>query len=225
MLRLASILAVLVLTGANSARADLLEIGTFFAGGGFTYDGGTAPISGSLSCGSPATIAGTIYGISREPVCSGPPDFTTGPSTGGNWVFDSGGSFEITGSVRDLISGNVYIPTATLLAGDFSSPSVLQIGGFYGDLSLFFQSTLDVGVSDALADLLGIPRGEYIGTFDFYTGGEPGFLPLAPSDPISCGVCVIEGFIELNPVPEPTSLILLASVILVTLGKVSFSRR
>jgi len=224
MRQLGVFLTALALVGSTSARADNLSIFGYFDGGGLSYPGGTASLTGGLSTGSALQIANhvpySIYGA--EP-------FVTGPLTGSDathWFFGPGGSFDITASVIDNF-GNVFVPTTTLLVGTFSLPSTLtqsQAGcfGIYGTLQVCFDSTIDVTVSDILANFLGIASGEYVGSLHFSSGGD--FPGIAPPDPLACGICIIETDINLTSVPEPTSMFLLGLAVVLTWGLFRFCK-
>src|SRR5579871_5349443 len=110
--------------GAVPANADILDLSSIFTGGGVSYSGGAAPLTGSLAeagifqINPPGPPTYSIFGFAP---------YTTGPFTSSDaadWFFGPGGSLTITGEVLDSTS-QVVIPTTTLLTGSFSGTSTL----------------------------------------------------------------------------------------------------
>jgi hypothetical protein len=206
---LAVALTSLAFAGASPASADILELSSIETGGGVSYPGGSAPLTGQL-------VEGGLYQINRSSTYSifGNTPYTTGPFSGSDatdWFFGPGGSLSITGEVLDS-AFNVVIPTTTLLTGSFSGISTLT----YNSSSILehavtFDASIDATVSSTLAYLLGIPSVQYVGSLTFETGPE--FVDSPPPDPLACGLCIDELDIKLNPVPELGSWLLLGSVL------------
>jgi hypothetical protein len=234
----------LALAIVQAASADTLVLYCFECAlsDGSGYSGGATPDNYN------AQIDGLVWGLGATPKtywiapchfgCSGPVSipslsFQTGDLDGSSpqgWSFGSGGSFALTGSIFELTPdgtlGGPVLPNTILLAGSFLSAVQSSIGGCPG----FCYPTVFSGELEALANpealaLLGLPDTEYVGHLNL--GGSiinpEGFFAFAPPDPFNNGPTDIVQ-IRLDPVPEPSSLTLLAAVF-VTFGGLLVRRR
>jgi hypothetical protein len=205
-------LTSLALIGVSPASADVLNLLSLDTGGGLSYSGGTAPLTGSLAESGPFLIDPVV--LSSKYIIAGIGPYTTGPggpSDATHWFFGPGGSLSIVGEVLDSTTFSVVIPTTTLLAGSFSGTSTLTSSSPTApDSFVTLDASIDVGVSSVLAALLGITDGEYLGSLTFTTGAE---FHSGPPDPLACSLCIDELHINLTSAPEPGSWLLLGSVL------------
>lgn len=212
-------LAVFMLTAVTPIYADpTLTIDGFMVGGSISYPGGSSPLAGTLGIGAVFTLESNALD------CFCGVSFTTGPLTGTdatNWFFGPGGSVSMTGQ---LFSGvyNPGIPVTTPLTGSFLGTPTLTANLLSSSPDVVgydFNATILATPDTEVTSLLGLPGGVYDGSFSFVTGsGESlgGAFGLPPGPALGGGIDLVS--IKLTPVPEPTSLLLLASVMAAGIG-------
>jgi hypothetical protein len=193
-----------------------LSLSGFQSGGFVSYPGGGSPLQGSVGIDTINAPGGTEF-------CFCNFTFTTGQLTGSSatsWMFGPGGSLNFSGTVFNQSPNTPLIPTGTLLTGSLLDTTLTIHPSVFGNLNLPASYTLTANFlatfQPSLLNLLGLPGGIYKGSLSVLTGSTS--PNLAPPNAAGCTSCIDEVSISLAPVPEPGTLLLLATVLAAALS-------
>jgi hypothetical protein len=185
---------------------------------------GSGPFQGSLN-GATLLQAGSsefIWGLGASGVVDGALDNWTGllqSFDSADWYFGPGGSMTLIGSLAtyDPISGgvgNIVIPETTLITGIFvGTPSLSEIPWCCDDsYSLFeFRGEGVATLNPRVAELLGFPNVPYTFSLDSITPSAPS---VSPPNAVFTGSNGRFFEFDMIATPEPTSVLLLATILL-----------